>query len=72
MLSGMIGQQNQAMQGGLNFGQNQQNLSMGQFAPGMMPWQALGEYANTIGRPTVLGSGTQSGSGSSSSKGFGI
>ena len=69
MLSGMIGQQNQAMQGGLDFGQNQQNLSMGQFAPGMMPWDAMSQYANAIGRPTILGSGTQSGD--SSSKGFG-
>jgi len=71
MLSGMIGQQNQAMQGGLNFGQNQQNLNMGQFAPGMIPWDAMSQYANAIGRPTILGSGTQSGDSSSKSAGAG-
>jgi hypothetical protein len=65
----MLGNQNQAMQGGLNFGQNMQGLGMGQFAPGMAPWQAAGQYAQNIGRPTVLSSGA--GSGASDSKGFG-
>ena len=68
-ISGMMGEQQGAMQGGLNFGQNMQNLGMGQFAPYMAPWQAAGQYANAIGGPTVLGSG--SGSGSASSKGIG-
>ena len=67
--SGMLNSQDQAMQGGLNYGQNMQNLGMGQFAPQMAPWQAAGQYANAIGRPTVLGSG--SGSGASNAKGFG-
>lgn len=68
--SGMLNSSNQAMQGGLNYGQNMQNLGMGQFAPQMAPWQAMGQYAANLGRPTVLGSG--SGSGSSDSKGFGL
>jgi hypothetical protein len=70
-LSGqMLGNQNQAMQGGLNYGGQMQNLGMGQFAPYMAPWQAMGQYANTVGAPTVLGSGQSSGD--SSSKGFGL
>ena len=66
-VSGMLGSQNQAMQGGLNFGQGMQNLNMGQFAPSMAPWQAMGQYSNVLGNPTVLGSGK--GSGSSDAKG---
>jgi len=71
MMSGMIGQQQGAMQGGLNFGQGMQNANMGQFAPSMMPWDAMSQYANAIGRPTILGSGEESGSSSSKSAGFG-
>ena len=74
-ISGMIGGQQGAMQGGLNYGQNMQNLGMGQFAPQMAPWQTVGQYANAIGGPTVLGqggaSGFGSGSGFGSSSGFG-
>lgn len=66
----MLGNQNQAMQSGIQAGQGLQNLGMGQFAPSQVPWQMSGQYANNIGRPTVLGSGT--GSGDSSSKGFGM
>ena len=69
MLSGMIGQQQGTTNAGIQGGQNQQNLSMGQFAPGMVPWDAMSQYANAIGRPTILGSGSQSGN--SSSKGIG-
>ena len=71
MMSGMIGQQQGAMQGGLDFGQGMQNANMGQFAPSMMPWDAMSQYANAIGRPTILGSGEESGSSSSKSAGFG-
>ena len=68
--SGMLNNQNQAMQGGLNFGMNMQNLNMGQFAPYMAPWQMAGQYAQNIGRPTSLSSGSSSGS--SGSAGFGF
>lgn len=68
MMSNMIGQQNQAMQGGLDYGSQMQNLNMGQFAPYMMPWQAAGAYGNIIGAPTILGSGSMAGD--SSSKGL--
>lgn len=68
----MLGAQQGAMMGGLNFGQGMQNLGMGQFAPHMAPWQAAGQYVSGIGRPTVLGSGSGTMSGSSDSKGLGI
>ena len=69
-VSGMLGAQQGAMAGGLGMGQGMQNLGMGQFAPFMAPWQAAGQYSSTIGRPTVLGSGTSSAD--SSAKGFGM
>lgn len=75
MLSGMIGNQNQAMQGGLQFGQNMQGLNMGQFQPYAAPWQAAGSYANILGNPVVLNSGASSsdskGGGTSGSFGVG-
>jgi len=70
MMQAMLGGQQQAMQGGLQYGQSMQNLGMGTFAPYMAPWQAAGAYSNAIGAPTVLSSGT--GSGSGSSKGLGL
>ena len=71
MMSGMIGQQNQAQQGAIQGGQNMQNINMGQYAPQMMPWDAMSQYGNVIGRPTILGSGSQSGSSDSLSASVG-
>lgn len=65
-VSGMLGQQQNAMSGGLKGSQGMQNLNMGQFAPYMAPGNMMGQYSNMIGSPTVLGSG----SGSSDSKGM--
>lgn len=59
-VSDMLGAQNRAMQGGLNFGSGMQNLAMGQFAPHMSLWQPASMYTQSIGQPTVLGSGTGS------------
>jgi len=72
MMQAMLGGQQQAMQGGLQYGQSMQNLGMGTFAPYMAPWQAAGAYSNAIGAPTVLNSGTGSGSGSSKGLGAGV
>lgn len=69
MMANMLGNQQNAMSGALGFGSNMQNLGMGQFTPYMAPWQMMGNYANTIGAPTVLGSGSSRGS--SDAKGMG-
>lgn len=69
-VSSMIGGKQGAMFGGLGYGRDMQNLNMGQFAPYMAPWQAAGMYSDSMGRPTVLGSGGMSGS--TKGKGFGI
>jgi hypothetical protein len=71
MMSGMLGQQQQTTNNALNQGSAMQNLGMGSFAPTMMPWQNMSNYANVIGSPTVLSSGSSYGSGSSNSKGKG-
>jgi len=67
MMTNMLGGKQQAMQSGINSGQGMQNLGMGQFAPSMVPWQGMQNYAATIGGPTVLSSGA--GTGSSHGKG---
>ena len=66
----MLGAQQGAMQGGLNYGGQMQNLGMGQFAPQMAPWQAMNAYGGAIGAPTVLSSGSGTMFGDSSSKGM--
>lgn len=68
MMAGMIGGQDTAQQGAINAGSQMQNLGMGQFAPSMMPWQSMGAYSQALGAPTVLGSGTMSGSADANSK----
>ncbi len=71
LMSNMLGQQQGTINTGIQGGINQQQMNLGQFAPYMMPWDAMSSYANAVGRPTILGSGSQSGSSDSSSMGFG-
>ena len=65
-LAGMLGSADTNVGTGLHYGQGMQNLGMGQMAPWLQAQQAsqggLGQYANVIGAPTVLGSGKSSGS----------
>lgn len=61
MMQQMLGAQNQTMQGALANSGNMQNLGMGQFSPMMMPQNAMQNYANIIGGPTVLSSGSSYG-----------
>ena len=63
MISGMIGQQNNAQQFGIGAGQQMQGMGMGEYAPEAFGRQGWGQYSNAIGRPQVLGSGSQTGSG---------
>ena len=71
MMAGMLGQQQGVQTGALNAGGQMQNLGMGSFAPTMMPWQNMSNYANSIGSPTVLSSGSSSGKSSSMGMGGG-
>ena len=72
MLSGMINDQQSTADQAIQGGQDMQAMNMGQYAPQMMPWEAMDAYGNAIGAPTVLASGKSSGSGSSGSVGFGF
>lgn len=56
----MLGAQQGAMAGGLGASGAMQGLGMGQFNPSMAPWQAAQGYAQGIGAPTVLSSGSSS------------
>ena len=64
MMADMLGGSQTAMTQGLQQGQGQQELNMGQYAPYNQPWAPAESRANITGRPTVLGSGTSSGSSS--------
>ena len=58
MLQNMLSGQQNAMQGGLNYGSNMQNLAMGGFSPYMAPWMPMQQYSGIIGAPQVLSSGS--------------
>ncbi|RKY42319.1 MAG: hypothetical protein DRP85_03270 [Candidatus Makaraimicrobium thalassicum] len=64
MMMEMLGKQNQTTGNAMGYGSNMQNLGMGSMNPYMSPWNAMGQYANVIGRPTILGSGDSRGSSS--------
>ena len=69
MLQQMLGSQQDTVNGAINTSAPQvQNLGMGTFAPSSAQWLNLGNWANTIGSPTVLSSGTSYGSGNSKGK----
>jgi len=61
----LMGGQQGAMQGGLNFGDQMNQFGQQQQ---MMPWQQMGAYSNTLGGPTVLSSGQSGSSGSAKGK----
>lgn len=71
---GLLGQQDMATTGALNFAPNMQALGVGTVSPYMQmmqtPWNMMMNYANILGNPLTLTSGTSKGK--SSSGGFGI
>ncbi len=71
MMSGMLGAQQGVQTGALGQGQNMQNLGMGSFAPTMMPWQNISNWANSLGSPTILNSGSSFGNSSAMGMGMG-
>lgn len=67
-----ISMANQNQQGALTGAQGMQNLGMSSFQPYAAPWMMAAQYANMIGRPTVLGAGELGGDASSSASSFGF
>jgi len=65
---GMLGMRNAQQTGALNYGQGMQDLGRGGMNTESMimnaPWDQIARYAETIGAPTVLGSGSSEGSSS--------
>jgi len=62
LLSSMLGQQQGTVNNAMTSGADaQQNLGMGVLAPIMSQWNALGNWANAVGSPTVLSNGTSLG-----------
>jgi hypothetical protein len=69
MLQQMLGSQQDTVNNAMNTSASQvQNLGMGTLAPSSANWTNLGNWANSIGSPTVLSSGTSSGGGNSKGK----
>ena len=69
-LTGLLNSLQQTMNTGLNNTTGMQELNMGQFAPGMVPYAQLGQYANVLGSPTLLSNGSQFGSSSGTQEGL--
>ena len=57
-VSTMLGQQQNAMNQGINNAGQMQGVAQGQFAPYMAGFQPANAYANIVGGPQVLNSGT--------------
>jgi hypothetical protein len=73
LMSGMLGQQQGAVNQGIGNTTGVQQAGMGQFNAANQPWQGLQNYQNTLGAPTVLNSGSSynTGQGSQSGSGWG-
>ena len=73
LMSNMLNSQNQtSMNAYQQGGQSMQNLGMGTMSPYNVPWDQMNQYANVMGQPTVLGSGTQTSKSSGGGKSGGI
>jgi hypothetical protein len=70
-MSGMLGNQNNAMQQGIGNTAGIQGLGMNQFNVANQPYQGLQAYQNAIGGPNVLNSGSSQNQGSGTSSGWG-
>ena len=62
LMSGMLALQNAAATGALQGGETMQNLGLGAMAPASAGWGNMQGWANAIGPPTVLSSGSSNGS----------
>jgi hypothetical protein len=69
LMAGMLGQQNGAQTGALNFGEGMQNLGLGTLAPSTAGWANINGLGSLIGQPTVLSNGSSFGNSNAKSKG---
>lgn len=66
LMAGLLNNQNQAQAGAIQFGEGMQNLGLGTMAPASAGWGNFQGLSNAIGQPTILSSGTSTGSQSGS------
>lgn len=69
LMANMLGQQNGAQAGALQFGEGMQNLGLGTLAPSTAGWANINGLGSLIGQPTVLSQGSSSGNSNAKSKG---
>lgn len=72
LLSSMLGQQQGTINQGINNTGNLQNWGSNALNLYNAPWQGFQQYANTVGRPTVLNTGQSSNTGQASNFGWGM
>lgn len=66
LMAGLLNNQNAASTGALQFGEGMQNLGLGTMAPASAGWGNFQGLSNAIGQPTILSSGSSTGSQSGS------
>lgn len=72
LMSGMLGQQQNTVNQGINNSQGVQQMGMSPFQAYQQPWTGLQSYSNTLGGPTVLNSGQSSSSSQGQGSGWGF
>jgi hypothetical protein len=72
LMSGMLGQQQGAVNQGIQNSQGVQQMGMSPFQAYQQPWTGLQNYSNTIGGPTVLNSGQSSSNSQGQGSGWGF
>ena len=63
MMAGMVDKRNNTMSQGIDNSQQLQNLGLTQYAPQLIGYQGMQDYAKALGAPTVLTEGGQDNSG---------
>jgi len=72
LMSGMLGQQQNTVNQGINNTGAVQGYGMGQFNAANAPWQQAQNYQGVVGTPTVLNSGNSFNQGQGTSTGWGM
>jgi hypothetical protein len=72
LMSGMLGQQQNTVNQGINNTGNIQQAGMGQFNVSNQPWNSFQQYANALGGPSVLNSGGSNSSSQGQGSGWGF
>jgi len=72
LMSGMLGQQQNTVNQGIQNSQGVQQMGMSPFQAYQQPWTGLQNYSNAIGGPTVLNSGQSSSNSQGQGSGWGF